>query len=66
MAGRRQDQLAKIAAIKAHVGPASFRFSDVQLLRLVDRCGSVGLACDCLLMLPRPHWLERWEAEVSS
>jgi hypothetical protein len=63
---KRQEQLAVIAAIKAKVGPASFRFTDKQLLRLVEMCGSVGLACDCLCMVPRPFWLERWEAEVSS
>lgn len=62
----RQEQLAKVAAIKGHVGPAAFQFSDKQLLRLVDMCGGVGLACDCLLLIPRPYWLERWESEASS
>ena len=56
--GKRQDELACIAAIKTHVGPASFRFSDAQLLRLVKITGSVGLACDALCMIPQPKFLQ--------
>lgn len=64
--GKRQEQLAKVAAIRGAAGPGCFRFSDKQLLRLVQMCGSVGLAVDVLCMIPRPKWLERWESEVSS
>lgn len=56
-------QLAVVSAIKAAVGPAAFRFTDVQILEVVSVCGSVGLAVDALCMIPRPKWLERLEAE---
>lgn len=58
-ASNRQQQLAVVAAIKAKVGPASFKFSDAQLLRLVKKVGSVGLACDALTMVPHPSWLKK-------
>lgn len=55
---RRDLELAAIAALKAHVGPASYRFTDDQLLKLIDIVGSVGLACDALTMIPQPRFLE--------
>ncbi len=59
----RQEELAKVVAIRGKVGASSFRFTDSQLLLLCEVVGSVGLACDCLLMVPRPRWLERWETD---
>ena len=61
--GTKQEELARIAAIRAKVGPGSFRFTDSQLLLLCEVVGSVGLAVDALLMIPRPRWLERWEVD---
>lgn len=50
-----------MAAVKAAVGPASYSFTDDQLIELIGVCGSVGLTCDALTMIPRPRWLERME-----
>ncbi len=61
--GTRQEELSRVAAIRAKVGPGSFRFTDSQLLLLCEVVGSVGLAVDALLMIPRPRWLERWEVD---
>lgn len=57
---KRQEQLAKIAGVRAHVGPAAAKFNDRQILRLVELCGSVGLCADLLCMCPWPYWLERY------
>jgi hypothetical protein len=56
-ASKRQEQLAKIGAVRAHVGPAAARLDDRQLLKLISLCGSVGLACDAILMIPQPKFL---------
>ncbi len=61
--GAKSEELAKVAAVRAKVGPGSFRFTDSQLLLLCEVVGSVGLACDALCMVPRPRWLERWETD---
>jgi hypothetical protein len=54
---KRSQQLAKVAGLKAHVGPASFRFTDDQLLRLIEHVGDLPLACDAICMIPRPAWV---------
>lgn len=55
---------AKVAALKVIVGPASFRATDGQLARLIQRCGDdVGIAADALTMIPRSKWLERMLGE---
>ncbi len=51
------ERMAKAAAIRAFVGEAAFRFNSEELLAIVNRCGSVPLACDCLTMIPQPSWL---------
>lgn len=53
----RSKELAKVAGLKAHVGPASFRFTDDQLLRLIEHVGDLPLACDAICMIPRPAWV---------
>ena len=60
-ASRNQEDEAKVAAIRGKVGGGCSRFNDEQLLAVVAMCGSVGLACDALAMIPRPRWLERME-----
>lgn len=55
---KRQEQLAKIAGVRAHVGPAAASFNDRQILKLVNICGSVGIACDALTMIPQPRFLK--------
>ncbi len=51
-----------VAAVRGYVGEPADQLTDKRILELIDRCGSVGLACDCLLMDPQPTWLERWHA----
>ena len=56
-ADRARERLAIAAAIKGAVGPAAYSFTDAELIEIVDRCHSVGLAIDALLMVPQPSWL---------
>lgn len=52
------DYKAKVAALKAIVGPVSFRFTDGALARLIVHCDDdVGLASDAITMIPRPPWV---------
>jgi hypothetical protein len=59
-ATERSQELAKVVAVKARVGPAAFSLSDDRVLRLIEITGSVGLCCDALCMAPWPFWLERF------
>lgn len=57
----KRDQLAMIAAVRAVVGVASYRFDDQQVVELYRyvcaRGGDVGVLCDALTMIPRPSWV---------
>lgn len=58
------DYKAKVAALKAIVGPVSFRFTDGALARLIVHCGDdVGLASDAITMIPRSKWVEEMLGE---
>lgn len=58
------DYKAKVAALKAIVGPASFRATDGQLARLIQHVGDdVGLASDCVCQIPRPSWVSEMLGE---